>query len=79
MTYSIYDSFSTEEAESVGKQFKAKCKWNDGYTYCLSVDKEYVITITPRILPMSPLCSFIGDEGKEGECHLTRFEKISEL
>lgn len=79
MTYNLYDSFTIEEAASIGKKFRAKCKANYGYENCLNEGTTYEITITPRILSMTPLCSFIGNEGKRGECHLERFEKVEEV
>ena len=78
--YSLYDSFSIEEAADIGKKFKVKCIGNgSGYEHALTEGKEYEITIETRILPMSPLCSFMGDNGKKGECHLHRFEKQESL
>ena len=79
MTYSIYGSWSIEEAKDVGKKFKAKAKGTRGYEYQLTTDKEYEIEITPRILTMSPLCRGVGDNGKTFECHLERFEKVEEV
>lgn len=74
---SFYGSFTIDEAADNGRKFKAFCKSNYGYEHCLTIGKEYEIEVTPRILPMSPLCSFMGDNGKPGECHLERFEKES--
>lgn len=79
MSYSIYGSWSIEEAKDVGKKFKAKAKGARGYENCLTENKEYVIEITPRILTMSPLCKGVGDNGKTFECHLERFEKVEEV
>lgn len=76
MNYSIYDSFSIEDAGSVGKKFPAICKANYGYESHLSCGKEYEIEITPRILPLSPLCKLVGNTGKVIECHLHRFDKL---
>ena len=75
MAYSIYDSFTIEDAASVGKTFKARCIGNRGFEHLLTNGKEYLITITPRVLPITPLCSFTNDQGKQSECHLSRFEK----
>ena len=72
-------TFSLEETESIGKEFLAKCLSTRGYEHCLTKEKEYVIKIILRILPMSPLCSFIGDNGKTGQCHLERFIKLREI
>jgi hypothetical protein len=74
----IYGSWTILEAKSLGKRFKAKCKSNYGYENALTEGKEYIVTITPRILPMSPVCSFTGDTGKTCECHLERFEKTED-
>lgn len=71
-----YGDWSIEEARDVGVRHMARCKTNNGYEGRLTVGREYEIEITPRIMPMSPLCRFVGDGGKEGECHLERFEKI---
>ena len=79
MSYSLYGSWTIEEAENVGKEFIAKCHANYSYEDVLKKDKEYKIKITPRILPMSPLCEGIGENGKKFECHLERFTKISEV
>jgi len=35
--------------------------------------------VTPRILPLSPLCKGIGDGGKIFQCHLERFEKLNAI
>lgn len=78
MSYSLYDSFSIEEAGSVGSKFKVICITNYGYESHLSCGKEYEIEITPRILEMTPLCKLVGDMDKEIECHLHRFEKVKE-
>jgi len=75
----LYDSWTIEEAGDVGAKFKAKCHAPSGYENCLTKDKEYIIEISPRILPMSPLCKFIGDNDKGGEAHLTRFTKIERI
>lgn len=73
---SFYGDFTIEEAKDIGKEFKAICAANYGYEGQLTEGKEYIITIEPRIMPMSPLCSFINDKGNKSECHLTRFRKI---
>lgn len=75
---SIYlHDWTIEEAKDIGRKFKVKCCANHGYENCLTEGKEYEIEVTPRILPMSPLCSFVGDDGRDGhECHLERFEKL---
>lgn len=65
----------TEEDEAVGKKFLAKCHANRSYEDDLTEGKIYEIEMTPRILPMSPLCAFTGNRGKRGECHLHRFSK----
>ncbi len=69
-------SFGDYDQSPVGTVYKAVCKMNRGYEHHLTNDKIYIITITPRILPMSPLCSFIGDKGKTCECHLYRFHNV---
>jgi len=79
MSYSLYDSWSIEEAGDIGARFRARCIGNRGMTRLLTNGNEYEIEITPRIMPMSPLCRGIGDKGQEFECHLHRFEKIEEL
>jgi hypothetical protein len=76
---SFYKNFTIEEAGSIGKKFIAVCDWNGGYEWQLTPGKEYEITITTRILPMSPLCSFVNDKGNISECHLERFTKIREV
>jgi hypothetical protein len=76
MTYSIYDTFTIEEAGSVGSKFRAICKATYGYEAHLSDGKEYEIEITPRILELSPLCKLVGNTGKVIECHLHRFDKV---
>jgi hypothetical protein len=75
----FYGSFSIQEADSVGKKFKAKCHANWGYENYLTVGKVYEITIAERILPVSPLCTYVDDKGAEGSAHLTRFTKIEEI
>lgn len=75
MGYSLYDTFTIEEAQNIGKKFIVKCKSNLGYEGKLTEGKIYQIEIIDRILPMSPLCKLIGDNGKEVACHLHRFEK----
>lgn len=72
----FYGDFTIEEAKDVGAKHKVKCKSNNGYERTLTIGKDYEIEITPRILSMSPLCKFVGDNKKKGECHLERFEKI---
>jgi len=79
MSYSLYDSWSIEDARNVGAKFRAVCRGNNGYRDAMTEGQEYEIEIEARILPMSPLCSGIGDNGKPFACHLTRFEKIEEL
>lgn len=76
--YSLYGSFTAEEARAVGKTFKARCTANYGYEGHLTDAKVYEIEITPRILELTPLCKLIGDMGKEVECHLARFDKLQE-
>lgn len=76
--YDMYGGFTVEETEDVGKRHKVRCINNNGYGHALTIGKEYEIEVTPRILPLSPLCSFIGDDGNKGECHMWRFEKMQE-
>ena len=71
-------SFGDYDQSPVGTVYKAVCKTNHGYEYHLTKGKIYTIIIAPRILPMSPLCSFMGDKGKMCECHLYRFHKVIE-
>lgn len=78
MSYNLYGTFTTEDAANIGNKVKARCKANYGYEGRLTVDRIYEVEITPRILPMSPLCKLIGDKGKGVECHLERFEKEGE-
>lgn len=73
---SIYGDFTIDEAADIGKQFKVKCHASYGYQGKLTQGKEYLITIEERILPTTPLCSFINDKGERSEAHLTRFSKI---
>ena len=75
----FYKNFTIEEAKDIGKKFIAKCDHVGGYEYQLIEGKEYEIEITPRILPMSPLCKFLNDKGNYSECHLERFTKIREI
>lgn len=75
----IFDTWTIEEAKDLGKKFKARCIRNGSYENRLTVGNEYEIEIVERILPMSPLCSGTGDNGKGFTCHLTRFEKIEEV
>lgn len=75
----FYGTFTIEEAKDIGKKFKAVCKSSHGYEYQLTIGKEYEIQIETRILPMSPICSFLNDKGNRSECHLERFEKVGEI
>lgn len=77
MGNNFYGDFTIEEAEEIGKQFKVICSANYGYEGQLTKGKEYLITIETRILPMSPICSFINDKGNRGQAHLQRFSKIN--
>lgn len=52
-------SFGDYDQSPVGTVYKAVCKTNHGYEYHLTEGKIYTIIIAPRILPMSPLCSFM--------------------
>jgi hypothetical protein len=74
----LYGSWSIEEAGDIGKEFKAVCHASGGYEYQLTEGKEYVVRIETRILPMSPICSFINDRNKRSEAHLERFTKVEE-
>ena len=74
--YSLYRSWTIDEAHSVGKKFKAICKSSHSYEHYLTIGKEYEIEITKNILPVSPLCKGTGDNGVGFECHLERFTKI---
>jgi hypothetical protein len=75
-SWSLYGSFTIEDAENIGKKFMGKCLTNNGYEHDLTIGNVYEIEVTPRILPMSPLCKTIGDRGKTVECHLDRFDKV---
>ena len=75
-TFSIFDSFTIEEAVDYGKKHKVRCRNNTNYRGLLTEGKEYEVTVIPSDLPMSPMCSFVGDDGGNHTCHLTRFEKI---
>lgn len=75
----MFGNWTIEEARSIGKKFKARCIRNDCYESSLTIGKEYEIEIAERILPMSPMCDLLGDNGIETTCHLTRFEKIEEV
>jgi len=67
--------FTSEEGDAVGRKMKVICVRNGSYEHCITVGKEYEIEITPKLLPLSPLWAFVGDNGKSGECHLDRFKK----
>ena len=71
----FYGSWTIDEAEDIGKKFKAVCHSPYSYGGQLTKDKEYEITIETRILPMSPICSFVNDRGNTSEAHLERFTK----
>lgn len=73
---SLYSNFTIEEANNIGLKLKVKCKSNYSYEDVLTIGEIYEIEITPKILPMSPLCKGIGKNNKTFECHLERFEKI---
>jgi len=75
----LYGDFSIEEAKDIGATHRVICHANYGYEHQLTKGREYVITIEPRILPMSPLCSFTNDKGKFSEAHLGRFTKCKEV
>lgn len=75
----MFSNFTIEEAGDIGKKFRARCKSSYSYEGQLTIDKEYEIEITTRIMPMSPLCSFLNDRGRRSEAHLERFEKVGEL
>lgn len=72
-------NFTIEEAESIGKQFRAKRDLNWGYESSLTIGKEYLIIIDHRILTYSPLCVYKGDDGEMHRAHLERFTKIEEV
>lgn len=72
----FYGDFSIEEAKSIGQKFTVICIADYGYEGTLKAGKIYEIEIVERILPMSPLCSFIGDKGNLNHAHLQRFKKI---
>jgi hypothetical protein len=72
----FYGDFTIEEAKDIGKEFNVICHADYGYEGQLTRGKEYVIKIETRILPCSPLCSFLSDDGKRAEAHLERFSKI---
>lgn len=74
----FYGDFSIEEAGDIGTKFKVTCHADYGYEGQLTKGKEYEITIETRIMPMSPLCSFMNDRGNRSEAHLERFSKIPE-
>ena len=67
--------FSNDDLQ-VGAKFQAICIGPRGYEGKLTAGKEYQITISPRIMPLSPLCRFIGDNGKLCESHLHRFIQV---
>jgi len=67
--------FTTEDEEE-GKKHRAVCIRNDLYTESLTIGKEYTITMIGRILPMSPLCRWDGDDGKKHSGHVSRFRKV---
>jgi hypothetical protein len=75
----MYGSWTIKEAHDYGKKYKAKCHYNGSYEKQLTKDKEYEIEVTKEILTCSPLCEFVGDDGKLSEAHLTRFTKIEEV
>ena len=75
MTYRLYNSWTIEEAKNIGAVFQAVCLNPRGYEGDLTLGKEYTLTVTPRILPTTPLCSTVGDSGRVIGCHLERFEK----
>lgn len=72
----FYSNFSINEAKDIGRKFKVICHANYSYEGKLTNGKEYEITIEPRILSLSPICSFTCDNGKLGEAHLIRFTKV---
>ncbi len=79
MTYSLYNNFTLEDAANIGARFKAICIGHRGVEQFLAINGEYEIEITPRILPMSPLCKVLLEDGRTLECHLDRFQKVEKL
>jgi hypothetical protein len=73
---SLYGDFTIEESCAIGARFKVICVCTWNYEDTLTHGKEYHIQIIERILPMSPLCSFINDKGNVSAAHLARFEKV---
>ncbi len=77
--FSLYDSFSVKDVKNTGGAYKVKCIANRGYEGLLTIGKEYQITVTEPIMPMSPLCIVVADNGRKATCHIHRFEKIEEI
>ena len=74
---SIYmGDWTIEEANAVGEVFVGRARGTRTASGLMTEGKLYMIMIEPRILPMSPLCSFIGDDGKMHCMHLERFDKV---
>lgn len=77
--HKYYSGFSLEETRDVGTTFRVICQANYSMESELTKGKEYVVTLTPRILPGSPLCQFIGDSSRVCEAHLELFYKLEAL
>lgn len=74
----LFGDWTIEEAKEVGTKHRAVCRSSWAYERQLTIGKEYLITIEERILTCSPLCSFVGDNGKISAAHLQRFSKVKE-
>jgi hypothetical protein len=75
-TLSLHGTWTISETLAVGQKFKTQCVSPHNMTDCLTAGKTYTVMIIPRILPMSPLCVFVGDDGVEHTAHLERFQKL---
>ena len=72
------DWFHERDSSPIGIKYQARCHIDAGYESDLTIGRTYTITIEPRILPMSPLCSFTGDRGGNCMAHLYRFQRMKE-
>ena len=71
-------SFCKGKEIDVGEKYRAVCVEQTGYESCLTIGDEYDIEIAVPILEDSPVCRFVGNNGKTGLAHLKRFKLVKE-
>lgn len=79
MGSSLRKNWDVADSVGAGKKFLVECLDNHGYEESLTEGKKYEVEMIKSIPQVGALCKWVGDNGKRGRCHLSRFKRLKEI